>query len=268
MNAQELNDERVPSAQSLDSACGDAVPALNSSRGDAVPELDSACGDAATALSSTRGAAPHAPSTLPGLAGARWTAAFSDPYFMGTSMTSTPVISGDTVYVVNRDTLYALSTKTGKTQYELTLPLRMNSVCDPILVDDRLYIPLSGGSLVCVDIQQRAILWTSEEITAAPGISYQTLGRLYYHNGYLYAGVWAMAGRGSSEDVNSTGVFFCVRAKDGSTVWQYQDTSHPAGYYWNQAVSCHDRLYFMSEDGALISHGLTDTKVYETRSLT
>ncbi|MEE3468766.1 MAG: hypothetical protein VZQ83_10050, partial [Eubacterium sp.] len=117
-------------------------------------------------------------------------------------------------------------------------------------------------------IQQRAILWTSEEITAAPGISYQTLGRLYYHNGYLYAGVWAMAGRGSSEGVNSTGVFFCVRAKDGVTVWQYQDTSHPAGYYWNQAVSCHDRLYFMSEDGALISHGLTDTKVYETRSLT
>ncbi len=206
--------------------------------------------------------------TDPGRAGALWTASFSDPYFMGTSMTSTPVVTNDAVYVVNRDTLYALSPTTGKTLYEVRLPLRMNSVCDPVLADTSLYIPLSGGVIVCVDIQKKKLHWTGEGIPSSSATDYQTLGRLYHHDGFLYAGTWAKSGRADPDLVSSEGVFFCVNASTGKTVWTYRDTDKPAGFYWNSAVAVSNRLYFMSEDGTLISHALTEKTVYETRSLT
>ena len=207
----------------------------------------------------------HAAVTDPGLAGARWTASFSDPYFMGTSMTSTPVISDQTIYVVNRDTLYALSTDSGAALFQVELPARMNSVCDPILDGKRLYIPLAGGAIVCVDIEKKTVEWKSDSISDAT--AYQTLGRLYYYKGHLYAGVWANAGRASADTVNSKGVFFCVNAENGKTMWCYENKEKPCGFYWNRAVACHNRLYFTSEDGTLISHGLTDDTVFETKSL-
>ena len=132
--------------------------------------------------------------TDPSKAGALWTATFSDPYFMGTSMTSTPVVTDTSVYVVNKDSLYELDKKTGKTLRELGLPVRMNSVCDPVLLDGRLYIPLSDGIIICVDTTDMQILWTSENMSQKYRMDFQTLGRLRLYDGYLYDKVGAVAG--------------------------------------------------------------------------
>ena len=191
--------------------------------------------------------------------GALWTATFSDPYFMGTSMTSTPIITGDRIYVANRDVLYELDKKTGKVLSELALPTRMNSVCDPALVGSRLYIPLSGGIITCVDIIAHQILWSSENMSVRYDKDFQTLGRLRYYDGYLYAGTWcrsetAPGSVSSDKDIASEGVFFCINAQDGQTVWTYKDNDNPVGFYWTECVKSHGRIFFTAEDGTLISH--------------
>ncbi|MBQ4463449.1 MAG: PQQ-binding-like beta-propeller repeat protein [Eubacterium sp.] len=235
--------------------------------------------------------------TEPSKAGALWTASFSDPYFMGTSMTSTPIVTDSFVYVVNKDSLYELDKKTGKTLRELSLPVRMNSVCDPVLQDGRLYIPLSDGIITCIDTTDMQILWTSENMSQKYGMVFQTLGRLRLYDGYLYAGTWCRAadkrsrlsasdnsisGPGSAghaylsgnkrvnidHEIASDGVFFCIDTKDGHTVWTYRNAENPVGFYWTESVMAHGRLFFNSEDGTLISHSPTGDVVYEKVSLT
>ena len=201
--------------------------------------------------------------TDPATTGALWTASFSDSYFMGTSMTSTPVIDGEMVYVVNRDTMYALDAVTGKIKYFVLLPARMNSVCDPVLEGDCFYIPLSGGRITCINVRNRSVLWTSELIVSDSGADFQTLGRLFAYGDYLYAGVWAASNRTGSD-----GVFFCLDKKTGQALWKYRNADQPAGFYWNRAAVCHNRVFFTDEKGTLVSHSLTEDTVYETRELT
>ena len=209
--------------------------------------------------------------TDPSKAGALWTATFSDPYFMGTSMTSTPVVTDTCVYVVNKDSLYELDKKTGKTLRELGLPVRMNSVCDPALLNGRLYIPLSDGIIICVDTTDMQILWTSENMSQKYGMDFQTLGRLRLYDGYLYAGTWCRAVDkrvNIDHEIASDGVFFCIDTKDGHTVWTYRNAENPVGFYWTESVMTHGRLFFNSEDGTLISHSPAEDVVYEKVSLT
>lgn len=209
--------------------------------------------------------------TEPSKAGALWTATFSDPYFMGTSMTSTPVVTDTYVYVVNKDSLYELDKKTGKTLRELGLPVRMNSVCDPVLQDGRLYIPLSDGIITCIDTTDMQILWTSENMSQKYGMVFQTLGRLRLYDGYLYAGTWCRAVDkrvNIDREIASDGVFFCIDIHDGNTVWTYRSAENPVGFYWTESVKAHGRLFFNSEDGTLISHSPAEDVVYERVSLT
>ena len=207
--------------------------------------------------------------TDPACAGALWTAKFSDPYFMGTSMTSTPIVTSDTVYVVNRDTLYALDTRNGTTRWELLLTARMNSVCDPVMIGDDLFIPLSDGILQCVNLRTHTTCWISETHLPDGEKSAQTLGRLSYSDGFLYAGTWvAKPGANTDTDIRSDGIFFCVDCRNGHTVWTYRDTGNPTGFYWTQSVSIHERIFFTAEDGTLISHGKSEDIVYEKYSLT
>lgn len=209
--------------------------------------------------------------TEPSKAGALWTATFSDPYFMGTSMTSTPVVTDTYVYVVNKDSLYELDKKTGKTLRELGLPVRMNSVCDPVLQDGRLYIPLSDGIITCIDTTDMQILWTSENMSQKYGMVFQTLGRLRLYDGYLYAGTWCRAADkrvNIDREIASDGVFFCIDTKDGHTIWTYRNAENPVGFYWTESVMAHGRLFFNSEDGTLISHSPAEDVVYEKVSLT
>ncbi len=56
----------------------------------------------------------------------------------------------------------------------------------------------------------------------------------------------------------TTGLFYCLNAKDGSTVWTYEDTDHPGGYYWSGAIVYEDALYFTGDNGIFSkpqSHG-------------
>ncbi|MBR1874111.1 MAG: PQQ-like beta-propeller repeat protein, partial [Eubacterium sp.] len=55
----------------------------------------------------------------------KWKAKFSDSYYLGTSIISTPVVTQDTIYIVNCDKLYALDPGTGNTSWELNLGRRM-----------------------------------------------------------------------------------------------------------------------------------------------
>ncbi len=194
-----------------------------------------------------------------------WKAKFSDPYFMGTSMISTPVVTEDAVYVVNKDALYALDPATGKTVWELDLGRRMDSICDPILVENHLYIPLMEGVIKCVDINDQKIEWVSNNSYYEID-DHQTLGRLAYHDGYLYAGTWK--GLSSDPTRRSEGYYFCVSAADGTVQWcingkknlggsstlRYTidgNVNETAGFYWTEPVFIDNYILFTSEDGYL-----------------
>ncbi len=196
-----------------------------------------------------------------------WKAKFSDPYFMGTSMISTPVVTEDAVYIVNKDALYALDSATGKTVWELDLGRRMDSICDPILVENHLYIPLTEGVIKCVDINDQKIEWVSHDSYSDFEIDgHQTLGRLAYHDGYLYAGTWKSIS--SDPTRSSEGYYFCVSAADGSVQWCINGTKNldvpsmlhytidsnvddTAGFYWTEPVFTDNFIFFTSEDGYL-----------------
>ncbi len=196
-----------------------------------------------------------------------WKAKFSDPYFMGTSMISTPVVTEDAVYIVNKDALYALDPATGKTVWELDLGRRMDSICDPILVENHLYIPLTEGVIKCVDINDQKIEWVSNDGCFEFVIDdHQTLGRLAYHDGYLYAGTWKSIS--SDPTRRSEGYYFCVSAADGLVQWCINGTNYlggpsmpnytidgnvgdTAGFYWTEPVFTDNYIFFTSEDGYL-----------------
>ena len=196
-----------------------------------------------------------------------WKSKFSDPYFMGTSMISTPVVTEDAVYIVNKDALYALDPATGKTVWDLDLGRRMDSICDPILVENHLYIPLTEGVIKCVDISEKKIEWVSNDHYDEFEIDgHQTLGRLAYHDGYLYAGTWKSIS--SDPTRRSEGYYFCVSAADGviqwcingrgnhTAPWKYNLSIHScvdetAGFYWTEPVFTDNYIFFTSEDGYL-----------------
>ncbi|MBR1874525.1 MAG: hypothetical protein IJ807_06435, partial [Eubacterium sp.] len=122
---------------------------------------------------------------------------------------------------------------------------RMDSVCDPILDGTSLYIPLSEGVIACVDISKKSIVWMSKEVAEG----HQTLGRLAFHEGYLYAGTWTSAGADSEK--MSEGYCFCVEAKNGKLEWQDDGFGASAGFYWSEPVFIDDYVIFASEDGEI-----------------
>lgn len=165
---------------------------------------------------------------------------------------SDPVITDANLYVVCKDTLYQLD-KSGTICSTLTLAAPMNSVCRMTLHDNQLFIPLSGGTMQCVDIISMSSLWVSESF----GV--QSLSTVYYADGLLYAGTTNSSGR--------EGMYYCLSAEDGSTQWTYQDTENPCGYYWSGAISGENFVLLGGDNGKLVSHSLTDNTVYDTCDL-
>lgn len=185
--------------------------------------------------------------------GTIWTRSFSTG---GTSYNSVPVVTESAIYLVNENILYEMDLK-GNIIRRLTLKKSMNSVCHMILENSRLYIPLSGGIMQCVDTETFSSLWISESFGG------QSLSKVTYHNGYLYAGTTTMIDSSSTK-----GIFFCLNAEDGSTEWNYENTNHPGGYYWSGAAVIKDYLYFSGDNGLLICHSLLSDEVYGTWKLT
>lgn len=175
---------------------------------------------------------------------------------------SSPILTEENIYIVCRNTLYKLS-KDGTICSTLTLAASMNSVCHMSIEENQLFIPLSGGILQCVDITSMSSLWVSE------AFGMQSLTTTYYRDGYVYAGTTNASG--------TDGLYYCVRASDGSTQWTYQNADSPCGYYWSGAVSCEttsveknpssDYILFGGDNGILVSHSATSSEVYDTFDL-
>ncbi|MCH5266228.1 MAG: PQQ-binding-like beta-propeller repeat protein [Lachnospiraceae bacterium] len=185
--------------------------------------------------------------------GTIWSRSFSSG--SATSYNSSPVLTGQALYVVNTNQLYELDLQ-GNITRQLTLSAPMNSVCHTLIEGDFLYVPLTGGFIQCIRISTMTSVWQSEVFGG------QSLSTLYYHEGCLYAGTTNMVNAS-----DTTGIFYCLDASDGSTLWTYEDTEHPGGYYWSGAVSYGDALYFAGDNGILISHNLRTDEVYDTRPL-
>lgn len=186
--------------------------------------------------------------------GTIWTHAFA--VNNGTSYNSIPILTEKAIYIVNSNTLYELSYKDGRILRQLTLCAKMNSVCYMLLEDTKLYIPLNGGKIECVDTHSMSSCWQSESFGG------QSLSTLFYYKGYLYAGSTTVHSQ------TTTGTFYCLNATDGSTKWTYRDSEHEGGYYWSGGIVHNDILYFTGDNGILVSHSLTEDEVYDRYTLT
>lgn len=158
--------------------------------------------------------------------------------------------------MVNKNALYELNQK-GKIKKKLTLKANMNSVCRMIRKGNYLYIPLSDGFVQCVKISTMKSHWESEHFGG------QSLSSLYYKNNRLYAGTTNITGSNTT-----SGIFYCLDATTGKTIWTYEDTKNPGAYYWSGATSDGNTLYFVGDNGLLVSHSLTNSQVIETFPLT
>lgn len=188
--------------------------------------------------------------------GAIWTKKFSTKG-ISISCNSIPIMGTNGIYVVNSNILYELSYANGQVLRQTTLKEKKNSVCNMLLEEHFLYIPLANGTIQCVDITSMTSLWQSESFGG------QSLSTTFCQDGYLYAGTTNVLSNGTT-----TGLFYCLNAKDGSTVWTYEDKDHPGGYYWSGAIVYEDALYFTGDNGILVSHSLTEPVVYDTAVLT
>lgn len=185
-------------------------------------------------------------------AGTKWQVRFAEKE--RTAFNSDPVITDTCLYITYKNTLYQLD-KNGAIHSSLSLAAPMNSVCRMCLHENRLFIPLSGGRMQCVDISTMTSLWTSE------AFGLQSLTTVYYKDGLIYAGTTNASG--------TEGIFYCLSAEDGSTRWTYTNPSEPCGYYWSGAVS--DRaagfVLFGGDNGMLVSHSAKDDTVLDTYDL-
>lgn len=184
--------------------------------------------------------------------GTIWTHSFSTG---GTSYNSIPILGETAIYLVNGGILYELAYEDGRILRKLPLCAKMNSVCNMLLHDHDLYIPLSGGKMECVDITSMTSRWQSESFGG------QSLSTVFYHKGYLYAGSTTINAQGTA------GTFYCLDASDGTTKWTYEDNDHTGGYYWSGGLVHDDALYFTGDNGILVSHSLLEDKVYDRFTL-
>lgn len=182
---------------------------------------------------------------------------------------STPILTENHIFIVCENTLYKLD-KEGNILSRLCLDASMNSVCHMALHENKLFIPLGGGMIQCIDADAMTSLWKSE------AFGLQSLTTVCVYDGYVYAGTTNAGG--------ADGLYYCLRETDGQTVWKYKNESS-YGYYWSGAIPANIQnheisdtspandeipvkcLLFGGDDGLLISHSLTDDTVYDTFDL-
>lgn len=167
---------------------------------------------------------------------------------------SDPVLWGNYIFIANKNTLYQLNLQ-GQVIKQCTLTASINTTCHPLEESGRLYIPLSGGAMDCIDLQSMTYVWSQPALEDGT----QSLSTLFYHDGYIYAGITKPNGFS-----NTTGTFYCRNVKTGKIVWTYSNANNPGGYYWSGGVICEDTLLFASDNGELVSHDLTSDTIYDT----
>lgn len=197
--------------------------------------------------------------TNPETTGAKWQKKFVET--SATAYDSVPIITGSNIYIVCKNVLYELDMD-GNILSSLTLAKSMNSICNMSLYENKLFIPLSGGTMQCVSTGNLSSLWISEEF------GLQSLTTTYCQDGFVYAGTTNADG--------SDGLYYCLDASDGKTIWTYKNESAPCGFYWSGAISASRSaessdteiparpLLFGGDNGILVSHSRTEDIVYDT----
>lgn len=185
--------------------------------------------------------------------GAIWQRSFSKKSI---SYNSTPVFLNDSLYIVNENVLFELDTTNGNTKRSLTLSATSNSVCYIAKHDNVLYIPLDGGYIECVDTVSMKSCWTSEPKGG------QSLSHITCQDEKIYAGTTIQPSSSTT-----SGVFYCLDAKTGETLWTYENTVNPGGYYWSGSYICGKYLYFTGDNKTLVCHSTDSDLVYETYDL-
>lgn len=163
---------------------------------------------------------------------------------IGDSTTSSPAVSGCTVYVLsgpNDRCLYALNAQTGQVRFQTDSlgsasdwgtghGTRAPFISSPIPVDDEfVYIGSRDGKLYCINTSNHcthgsmddgsiewstALATTSGDINSTPAYAYDSeeeIGRIV---------VGTFAGIRGGRDLGGGGVF-CLDAADGDTLWYY-----------------------------------------------
>lgn len=180
--------------------------------------------------------------------GTIWTRSFSEGGM--TSYNSWPVVTQDAIYIVNKNVLYVLDFD-GTTLRSTELSAAMNSVCYMELYEGKLFIPLSGGHMECIDAESLESLWVSEDFGG------QSLSYVTCYGEYVYAGTTEVKTGGKTE-----GTFYCLDVRDGSAQWTYRASEKTGGYYWSGSCVVEDRLYFSGDNGMLVEHDLVQDIIY------
>lgn len=187
--------------------------------------------------------------------GPKWRLKFSDS--TKSVCNSSPILTDETIFIVCEKTLFKLD-KEGNIISTLSLEASMNSICHMALHENKLFIPLSGGMIQCIDTDTMTSIWTSESF------GLQSLTTVCFYDGYLYAGTTNAGG--------TDGIYYCLRETDGETVWKYKNEESPCGYYWSGAIPANIQgsvkcLLFGGDNGLLLSHSLTEDMVYDVFDL-
>ena len=180
----------------------------------------------------------------------KWSVKFRET--TGTAYNSTPCFTASNIYIYSYKSLYCLDYN-GNILKKLDLATEMNSACKMILQDDSLYIPLSKGNIVCVDIGTFSQKWT---FNMQEG---QSLCNILYHEGMIYTGVTNGAG--------TEGAFYGINADTGKEAWRYSCDEDPCGFYWSGAATDGKYIVFGGDNGKIVIHDAKENILYDVKDI-
>ncbi len=179
-------------------------------------------------------------------------------YRTGSSTAPEPPIDKDMVFFGSWDHyVYALNTNTGKLMWQFHTGGSPDSGA-PIAYEDKVYVPVGGNRLFCLDRITGDILWvhrvTDGDMNASPALA----------NGKLYISMGVRPGA-----VPIASLIQCLDASDGRVIW-----SHEGGGITGPSVA-NDKVYFASTsspyfycvdagNGALLWRYEMGERVYES----
>lgn len=109
----------------------------------------------------------------------------------------------------------------------------------------------------CIRLNDMKSVWTSESFGG------QSLSHVTYADGRIYAGATTKPSGSETE-----GIFYCLDAADGHTIWTYEDKEKPGGYYWSGSIVCENYVYFTGDNGTLVCHSKDTDEVIKKYTLT
>lgn len=121
-----------------------------------------------------------------------------------------PLLIDGYIYTASAQRVYKLDKETGNIVKESDrMEIDVSYAMHPMTYspeEDSLYLPLLNGRVQCIDADTLELKWLSKSYNGT-----QALSPITYKDGYVYTGIW--------EKELSDGVYFCLNAKTGKTVW-------------------------------------------------